>query len=198
MSKMIKLLSIILLVVLLFSGCRSLPISPGGANSTTPTTQPTPQTPATESSPAPVIPEGINIGNVAPDFQLQTLTGQTVSLSGLRGKPVLINFWATWCPPCRFEMPFLQQVHDGWSAKGLVLLTIDIGESSTTIEKFMTDLNLSLTVLLDTDRKVTEDYSIVAIPTTFLIDKDGIIRQKVLGAFPSKEAIESELSKIIP
>ncbi len=199
MDKKVKLLAIILLVVLLLSGCQSFtPASQPSPGPTTPTTQPTPQTPATESSPAPVIPEGINIGNLAPDFRLQNLDGQTISLSDLRGKPVLINFWATWCPPCRFEMPFLQQVHDGWSAKGLVLLAIDIGESSTTVEKFMTDLNLSLTVLLDTDREVTEDYGIAAIPTTFLIDKEGIIRQKVIGAFPNKEAIESELRKSIP
>ncbi|MBI4180518.1 MAG: TlpA family protein disulfide reductase, partial [Chloroflexi bacterium] len=126
------------------------------------------------------------------------LDGQTVSLSGLRGKPVLINFWATWCPPCKAEMPFLQQIHDSYLDKGLVVLEVDIGEKSATIQKFMTELNLSMTVPMDTDMKVAKAYGITAIPTTFLIDKDGVIRQKVIGAFPNKEAIEAELIKIMP
>ncbi|MDO8687303.1 MAG: redoxin domain-containing protein [Dehalococcoidales bacterium] len=141
---------------------------------------------------------GVSIGNRAPDFQLRTLTGQTVSLSSLRGKPVLINFWATWCGPCKAEMPYLQQINDTWSAKGLVLLAVDIGEKPATIEKFMTELNLSMTVPMDSDGKVARAYLVGAIPTTFLIDKDGVIRQKVVGAFTSVEAIEKELSKIMP
>ncbi len=95
-------------------------------------------------------------------------------------------------------MPFLQQIHDGWSAKGLVLLAIDIGESSVTIQEFLNANSLSLTVLLDSDKKIAGKYGIAAIPTTFLIDKNGVIQQKVVGAFPNKEAIERELSKIIP
>ena len=142
--------------------------------------------------------EGINVGTRAIDFQLQTLDGKTVKLSDFRGKPVLLNFWATWCGPCRFEMPFLQQINDSYSAKGLVLLAIDIAEDSTTVQKFMTDLNLSLTVPMDTTAKVAKSYGITAIPSTFLIDKDGIIRGKVVGAFPNKAAIENELKKIMP
>ena len=142
--------------------------------------------------------EGINIGNRAIDFELQTLDGKIVKLSDLRGKPVLLNFWATWCGPCRFEMPFLQEVNDSYSAKGLVLLAVDIGENSATVQKFMTDLNLSLTVPMDTTAKVAKSYGILNIPSTFIIDKDGIIRGKVVGAFPNKAAIETELKKIIP
>ena len=203
MGKMIKLSAIIiLLMVLLVSGCQSSKpaTEPAPAPTTPNTSQPIPPPPTTTSLPPapPTISEGINIGNLAPDFTLQTLTGQTVSLSGLRGKPVLINFWATWCPPCKAEMPYLQQVHDSWSAKGLVLLAVDIGENSATVEKFMTDLNLSMTVPMDTDKKVAKAYGITAIPSTFFIDKDGVIRQKVLGAFPSTAAIENELKKIMP
>jgi len=179
-NKMIKLLPIILLVVILASGC----------GSSTPQSAPPPTTPPPS--------EGIDIGSQAIDFQLQTLDGQTVKLSDLRGKPVLLNFWATWCPPCRFEMPFLQQINDSYSAKGLVLLAIDIGESPGTVQKFMTEFNLSLTVPMDTDSKVAKSYGITAIPTTFLIDKNGVIQFKLLGAFPNKEAIETALTKIIP
>lgn len=138
------------------------------------------------------------VGKPAPDFQLPNLEGQYISLSSLRGKPVLINFWATWCPPCREEMPYLQQVYDGWSGKGLVLLTIDIGESAATIKEFMQNNNLTMPVLLDTSQSIAQMYNITAIPTTFLIDKDGIIRVKRIGAFPSTEAIEKELTKIMP
>lgn len=187
-----KLSMIILLMVLLVSGCQQF--TPANEPSI-----PAPPPPTTTSPlPVPAVPEGVNIGNRAIDFELPTLDGQTVSLSGLRGKPVLLNFWATWCGPCRREMPYLQQIHDSWSAKGLVLLAVDIGEKSATVEKFMTELRLSMTVPMDTDMKVAKTYLIGAIPTTFLIDKDGIIRQKKVGEFLSKEAIERELSQIMP
>ncbi len=141
---------------------------------------------------------GVQIGNRAPNFQLQNLAGENISLEALRGSPVLINFWATWCGPCKIEMPYLQQIYDSQSAKGLVLYAIDVGESGTVAGKYLADNNLSLPVLLDTDRKVTTAYGITAIPTTFFIDRNGIIRQKFIGAFPNKEAIESQLSKILP
>lgn len=138
------------------------------------------------------------VGKLAPEFQLPNLDGQVISLSDLRGKPVLINFWATRCPDCREEMPYLQQVYEGWSGKGLVLLTIDIGESPATIKEFMQSNNLTMPVLLDTSQSVEQRYNITAIPTTFLIDKEGIVQVKRIGAFPSAEAIEKELSKIMP
>jgi cytochrome c biogenesis protein CcmG/thiol:disulfide interchange protein DsbE len=168
-NKTRTLLPIVLLVTMLASGCKATS-SPGTTN----------------------------IGNRAIDFELQTLDGKAVKLSDYRGKPVLLNFWATWCGPCRFEVPFLQQINDSYSAKGLVMLAVDIGENSTVINNFMTSLNVSLPVLMDTDKKASKSYTITAIPTTFLIDKDGIIRQKVLGAFPDKATIENELKKIIP
>ncbi len=142
--------------------------------------------------------QGLKVGNPAPNFQLHNLDGEPVSLSDFRGESVLINFWATWCPPCRAEMPYLQQVYDEWSGIGLVLLTINIGESSSKVEEFMQDYNLSFPVLLDTKRDVAQKYNVRGIPTTFFIDKDGIIQDMKVGAFQSKEEIESSLSKIIP
>ncbi|MDD5288890.1 MAG: TlpA disulfide reductase family protein [Dehalococcoidales bacterium] len=142
--------------------------------------------------------KGNRIGNLAFDFQLQNLDGQNVSLNGLRGNPVMLNFWATWCGPCRGEMPFLQQIHETWKDKGLVLLEIDIQESPALVKKFMTDNNLSIPTILDGNGSVSQAYGITAIPTTIFIDKEGIIRQIVRGAFSSKESIESQLSRIIP
>jgi thiol-disulfide isomerase/thioredoxin len=109
----------------------------------------------------------------------------------------MLNFWATWCPPCRAEMPYLQQIHNEWTDRGLVLLAIDLGESSATVKSYLQSNNLSLPVLLDTRQEVGQKYNIRNIPTTFFIDKDGIIREIFFGAFPDKEIIERKLSKII-
>lgn len=138
------------------------------------------------------------IGKKAPAFKLQDLDGQSVALGNLRDKPLLLNFWATWCPPCRSEMPYIQQVYDEWSDKGLVVLAINIGESSSKVKEFMQSYSLSFPILLDTTQKVTQIYNIGGIPTTFFIDEEGIIQEKIIGAFPSKAAIEENLNKIIP
>jgi len=137
-------------------------------------------------------------GSQAPDFQLLNLDGQPVSLSNLRGKPVLVNFWATWCPPCRAEMPFIQEIFREWSDAGLVILAIDIGENPSTVKGFMESYGFSFPVLLDTSRDVALKYNVRGIPTTFFIDKNGIIKVVKVGAFPSKAAIEKSLGKIIP
>ena len=140
------------------------------------------------------------VGELAPDFQLPNLEGQSISLSHFRGKPVLVNFWASWCPPCRYEMPFIQEIFDDkeWSDKGLVILAVDIGESPSTVENFMQSYNLTFQALLDISQEVALEYNIRGIPTTFLIDKDGIIQAIKVGAFSSKADIENSLSKIIP
>ncbi|MFC2052094.1 TlpA family protein disulfide reductase [Chloroflexota bacterium] len=149
-----------------------------------------------------VAPEGNaqspDTGNLAPDFQLSNLEGQAISLSDFRGRPVLINFWASWCGPCRAEMPYIQQIFEKWSDRGLVILAIDIGESRSTVEDFMQSYGLSFPALLDMNKTVSAEYNIRFIPTTFLIDKDGIIKAVKIGAFSSVEEIESNLSKIIP
>jgi peroxiredoxin len=151
----------------------------------------------TARAPADATP-GWQVGNLAPGFSLVDINGQSVRLSDFRGKPVLINFWATWCPPCRQEMPYLQQVYDQWSAKGLVLLAINIEESPAKVKTFFAENNLSLPVLFDFTGSVTDSYGVIPIPTTFFIDGDGVIRQRVVGAFPNRQAIEKELKKIMP
>jgi len=149
--------------------------------------------------PTPPIPtQGTQVGNLALNFQLSNLEGKTVSLSDLRGKPVLLNFWATWCNPCRVEMPYIQQVYEEWSGRGLVVLAINLGESPAKVKEFVQGYGLSFPVLLDTKGDVAEKYNIRYIPTTLFIDKNGIIQVKITGAFPNKAAIENKLGKIIP
>jgi len=144
------------------------------------------------SSPAP------QVGKQAPDFQLPNLEGQSISLSDFQGKPVLLNFWAVRCPPCRFEMPFIQGIFEGQSDTGLVILAIDIGEAPSTVKDFIQSNNFSFPVLLDTNQDVALEYNIRAIPTTFLIDKDGIIQEIKVGAFSNILEIKRSLIKIIP
>ena len=140
--------------------------------------------------------EGPEVGKQAPDFQLSTLDGQTVALSELGGTPVLVNFWQIRCPPCREEMPYLQQIYDEWQERGLVVLGINIGESPSHVADFMQSQELSLPVLLDTNQEVARGYYIQYIPSTFFIDKNGIIQDMKVGAFQSKAEIESSLNKL--
>nr|PZN41797.1 MAG: hypothetical protein DIU70_06090 [Bacillota bacterium] len=112
-------------------------------------------------------------GEPAPDFALETLDGQVVRLSDLRGQVVLLNFWATWCPPCREEMPALQAVERLYREKGFRVLAINLDESPATIRSFLEQNGLELTVLLDKDMKVTSRYGILPLPTSFFIDREG-------------------------
>ena len=137
-------------------------------------------------------------GGLAPDFQLPNLEGQSISLSDFRGEPVLVNFWASWCGPCQYEMPFMQEVYEEWSDRGLVVLAINKGESLSTVEDFMQSGNYSFPVLLDISQDVALEYSIWGVPTTFFIDEDGVIQATKIGPFSSKAEIETGLSEIIP
>lgn len=141
--------------------------------------------------------QSLQIGDPAPDFQFQTAGGQFVSLSDLRGKVVLVNFWATWCGPCAYEMPFIQQVYDEWQEEELVVLAISIGERSNTVTSFVERYSLSFPVLLDREAIAAVQYRAASIPTTLFIDKDGIIQGIRVGPFRSKEEIESILSQLI-
>ena len=175
--KLIGFLTLILGSILLAGGCA--PVSPS-ANQTANVTA------------------GINVGNRAIDFQVTALDGKAVKLSDYRGKPVLLNFWATWCGPCRYEVPFLDQINSAYTSQGLVMMPVDIGENSTTIQNFMTSLNVTLPALMDANQTVSKIYSLTGIPTTLMIDKDGVIRFKLIGAFQDKAAIETALKTIIP
>jgi peroxiredoxin len=134
--------------------------------------------------------EVTQVGSKAPDFTLANLDGESVSLSDFRGGSVLINFWATWCPPCCSEMPYIQQTFEQWGSEGPVILAINIGESHSAARKFAQEQKLSLPILLDSEKKAARDYQVRYIPTTFLIDKEGKIQAIKIGAFRSKAELE--------
>jgi peroxiredoxin len=137
------------------------------------------------------------IGQPAPDFQFQVSGEQPLSLSNLQGSPVLLNFWAIRCPPCREEMPFLQQIYEGWQGTGLVLLAVNLQESPSDVEGFMQSQGFSFPVLLDSGGELAGQYGVHAIPTTFFINGEGIIQEVKVGAFQSAAAIEDSLDRLI-
>lgn len=139
------------------------------------------------------------VGKLAPDFTLNDINGNAVRLSSLRGKPVLVNFWATWCVPCQDEMPYMEQIYKTWTDKGLVFLSIDNGETVTKAKGFIDRYGYTFSPLVDPKGDVALRYNIRALPTTLLVDKDGILQYMLPGSFPSAQSIETEvLSKVFP
>ena len=136
-------------------------------------------------------------GIEAPDFSLLTLDGQKVKLSDYHGKAVLLNFWATWCPPCKVEMPWFVDLQKQYGKDGLVILGVAMDDSEPgTIAKFASDLGVNYTVLLGTD-KVSEDYGDVQyLPTTFFIGRNGAIVDKLTGLLDRKD-IENDIQKAL-
>lgn len=122
------------------------------------------------------------IGSAAPDFTLPTLQADSVSLSGLRGKTVLVNFWASWCGPCRDEMPALQALQTGRRADNLVVVAINWGEDADTARRFAVQLGLTYTIALDVDQAVGRRYLTYALPVSYWIDRQGAVVDRVVGA----------------
>lgn len=120
----------------------------------------------------------------APDFTLKNLEGQEVSLKQLRGKLVLLNFWATWCGPCRIEKPTLEKLYQEFKDKGLVILavSIDQGDSLQVVRAYYEKYGYSYGALLDSEMEVARLYGVRAIPASYLIDREGYILGIVLGA----------------
>lgn len=124
---------------------------------------------------------GTQIGDLAPDFTLYRLDdGSEVSLSDLKGKRVFLNFWATWCPPCRVEMPYIQAVYEE-KDDDVVFLAINLGESEGRVKSFMEENGYTFPVLMDPTGQAASLYLIRAIPTSFVIDADGIVRGRHIG-----------------
>ena len=122
----------------------------------------------------------------APDFQLTTLGGEAVSSETLRGKVVLVNFWATWCPPCRVEMPGFQRIYSDRKDDGFVILGISTDATGTAgVKKFLTERGITYPVAMATGEVVRSFGGANVLPTSFLIDRQGVIRNEVRGIFTS-------------
>jgi Peroxiredoxin len=136
----------------------------------------------------------VNFGK-APNFTLYDLQGNKVSLSDYKGKNVYLNFWATWCPPCKAEMPELEKVYQRTKNSDLVILAVEIGEPKDTVQSFINDKGYNFKVLLDSDQSTAAAYGISAIPTSFFIDKDGNIVAKQVGGMTQAE-MEDNIAKL--
>lgn len=124
----------------------------------------------------------VKVGQVAPDFSVEMLDGRTIKLSELRGKVVMLCFWATWCPPCRQEMAHLQEgVIDHFAGKDLVVLPISRGEQRDVVEKFIADNGYTFGVGLDPERAIYDLYASNFVPRTFIINKRGKVVYRVAG-----------------
>ena len=137
--------------------------------------------------------EGIQIDEAAPDFTLKNPEGETTHLSDLRGKPVVINFWATWCGPCVREMPTLQKYQDKYP--GLVILGMNVEEKAEDVKKFMDKMKLSYQVLLDEKGTVAAMYKVMIMPTTYFVDESGVIVARHFG-YMGEEQFEIYLGSL--
>lgn len=116
------------------------------------------------------------LSGAAPDFTLQSRSGGQVSLSDLRGDVVMINFWATWCGPCREEMPHLEALHARYSDLGFTLLGVNVEEDSRLSDQFLAETPVSFDILFDPQNGVSELYDVIAMPSTVLVDRAGNMR----------------------
>ena len=125
--------------------------------------------------------EKVKVGSQAPDFVLTDLNGENHKLSNLKGKGVFLNFWGTWCEPCKREMPYMQNQYDHYKDLGVEVLAVNIAESNLAVQNFADTYGLSFPIVLDKDRQVLDAYGVVPLPTTFLIDKNGKVVEIITG-----------------
>ena len=139
-------------------------------------------------------PTGIEVGQAAPDFTFTDLTtGNTVKLSGLRDKPVFINFWATWCPPCVKELPHIQAKYEEYNDK-MYFIAISVDDDQVEPVAFMRSKNYSFPAGYGNVNEIAQLYQLQAIPASYIIDTNGIIKAKVVGSM-NEAALESFIQK---
>ena len=141
------------------------------------------------------------VGRAGPDFLLETPQGGTLRLSDLQGQPVLLNFWATWCPPCREEMPELVAAYERYQAQGLVIVAVNLQEADEKVLDFAREFGLAFPIVIDRSSQVGEVWRlggpVKGIPSSYFIDASGVIRSLYYGPMP-EQAIEDGLAKILP
>lgn len=148
---------VLFLTVLLFAGCEN------------------------SSSEKPVAKGGL-VGQTAPDFTLTDMQGENVALSQFRGKVVILNFWATWCPPCREEMPSMEQLYRDLESQGLVMLAVNVEKNGKeAVTQFLQKRSYSFPILLDSENVAQNTYGVFRFPESFIIDRNGVVVEKIIG-----------------
>lgn len=138
-------------------------------------------------------------GFPAPDFTLQTPTGETYTLSELKGKAVLVNLWATWCPPCRAEMPAIQNIYDEYKEQGFIVLAINMTtqDNPLNIAPFAAEYKLTFPILLDETGEISAAYQLRSLPSSYFIDREGIISEVVIGGPMAEALLRTRVEKIL-
>ncbi|GAB4535093.1 MAG: TlpA disulfide reductase family protein [Anaerolineales bacterium] len=138
-------------------------------------------------------------GFSAPDFTLSTLTGESVTLSDLRGQVVVLNFWASWCPPCRAEMPAIERVYRDLQPQGLVVLAVNTTyqDSESAAANFVAEFGLTFPILMDRRGEVSNRYQLRGLPSTYFVDRRGVIRAVVVGGPMSETLIRTRVSDLL-
>jgi cytochrome c biogenesis protein CcmG, thiol:disulfide interchange protein DsbE len=150
------------------------------------------------------IPSQMNIsapkeGFLAPNFDLEGIDGSKIQLEELRGSPIVINFWASWCPPCRAEMPALQRVTEKYNDQNLHVLAVNLTDRDniSSVEKFIKSYGLTFPVLFDRTGGTASAYRIKALPTTYFINENGIISDIIIGGPMTEPLIQSKIEKML-
>lgn len=138
-------------------------------------------------------------GFLAPDFELSALDGTTVRLSELAGKPVVINVWASWCPPCKAEMPAIESVWKEYRTKGLVVLAVNATnqDSLDAAASFVNQQGITFPVLLDLDGSTGRQYQVQALPSTYFISKDGTVMDVMVGGPMSEAYLRAQIEQLL-
>lgn len=139
------------------------------------------------------------VGFAAPDFTLDLLDGGELTLSDLRGKAVVVNLWASWCPPCRAEMPALQRIYEANRERGLEIVAVNttFQDSEADAAEFVQEFGLTFPVVLDRLGEASRAYQLRALPTTFFIDSSGVIQQVVLGGPMSETTMQTAIESLL-
>ncbi|MFN0073294.1 MAG: TlpA family protein disulfide reductase [Chloroflexota bacterium] len=141
-------------------------------------------------------PRSVEVNSRAPDFSLVTLDDRTLSLAELRGKVVVLNFWATWCTPCRAEMPALEQVYQSYRERGLVIVGIDVQEPADKVRAFLPEVGVTFPIVLDSDSRLALRYRATGLPATFIVDRAGTVRDIRLGPY-TEEMLMARLEPLL-
>jgi DsbE subfamily thiol:disulfide oxidoreductase len=138
----------------------------------------------------------IDVGQKAPDAGMSEVNGGAINLENFKGKVILLNFWATWCPPCIKEMPFLEAAYEKYKAEGLVIVGINYNEDKETVLHFIQGKGVTFPVAIDKDLRMTRTYQVLSLPATFIIDRKGIIRDKYRGEM-TKEIFSEKVEPLL-
>lgn len=136
------------------------------------------------------------VGQLAPDFVLDDLKGKTWKLADLKGKVVLVKFWATWCPPCREEMPTLEALYQSMPREEFEILAILTNDDPRLAERFVQRAGVTFPILIDPDSKVAASYGVTGVPETFIVDPYGMLREKFIGGRPWDSPMARKLVSI--